>query len=129
MNSGWRHRQTMTIPAYTRNLARRLPKPALNRGHVQVLALRALRVLGEASTSEILQWTCATKFYRGKRLANHDNRAARRALDRIAVRVRRAVTRGRPWLWRLKEGDILSKARRIKGLGHVAMPTYKENHK
>ena len=89
--------------AWRRNLARRLPKPALNRGRVQVLALRALRVLGEANTSEILQWTCCRKLHRGQRLANHDNRACRRALDRIAERVGRAGGRGRPWIWWLRD--------------------------
>jgi hypothetical protein len=84
-----------------RNLARRLRAPAEGNGHVQRSAMRALWALGEANTSEILEWTCCSKLHRGERLANHDNRAARRALSRIAVRIGRAPTRGRPWVWRL----------------------------
>jgi hypothetical protein len=85
-----------------RNLARRPAKPALNRGRVQRLARRALLALDIASTSDVLAWTCARKIMRGQRRANHDNRAARRVLDRIAVRVGRATSRGRPWIWRAK---------------------------
>jgi len=33
---------------------------------------------------------------------NHEYGTARRVLERIADRVGRANTRGRPWLWRLK---------------------------
>jgi hypothetical protein len=86
-----------------RNLARRPAKPALNRGRVQRLAKRALLVLGAASTSEILEWTCCRKLHRGQRLANHDNRSARRALEQMgAERTGRVHTIGRPILWRLK---------------------------
>jgi hypothetical protein len=60
---------------------------------------------GEASTSQILRWTCVMKFHRGERLANHDNRTARRALDRIAIRVGRARTIGRPIVWRLRSAS------------------------
>jgi hypothetical protein len=57
-------------------------------------------VLGTASTSQILEWSCARK----QRRADHDRRAARRALEQIgAVRVGRARTIGRPMLWRLKQ--------------------------
>jgi len=38
-----------------------------------------------------------------ERLANHD-RSARRVLERIAVRVGRARTSGRPILWKAKGG-------------------------
>jgi hypothetical protein len=43
--------------AKLRNLAARPAKPALNRGSIQVRARRALRALGEASTSQIGEWT------------------------------------------------------------------------
>jgi hypothetical protein len=69
---------------------------------VQRLARRALLVLGIASTSEIMDWTCCRKRQR----QNHNSRAARRALGQIgAVRVGRADTIGRPWLWRLRDSD------------------------
>jgi hypothetical protein len=94
---------SLQISGPRRNLARRPAKPALNRGRVQRLAKRALLVLGTASTSEILEWTCCLKLHRGQRLANHDNRAARRVLERMgAERTGRAQTKGRPILWRLK---------------------------
>jgi hypothetical protein len=41
------------------------------------------------------------QLHRGQRIANHDNLTARRALDRIAIRVGRAQTIGRPIVWRL----------------------------
>jgi len=65
--------------ASLRNLARRPARPAAGNGHVQRLR---------------------------QRRANHDNRAARRALDRIAVRIGRARTIGRPVLWRLRERNM-----------------------
>jgi hypothetical protein len=86
--------------------ARRLARPALGRGRVQVLARRALRALGEASTSEIMRWVYCRKYLRGERLANHDNRSTRRALDRIANRVGRASKIGRPWVWKLRDPGV-----------------------
>jgi len=50
-----------------------------------------------------MQWTCAMKLHRGERLMRHDYRSARRALQSIAIRVGRAGTRGRPWIWVLRE--------------------------
>jgi hypothetical protein len=98
-----------------RNLARRPTTPARGNGKVQRMARRALLALGAANTSEILTWTCSGKLHRGERLANHDNRAARRALDRIADRVGRAATIGRPWIWRLK--DMSSSTNDDKSVG------------
>jgi len=46
-----------------RNLLRRLPKPAKGRGRVQQPAWRALVVMERASTSQILEWTCAGKVH------------------------------------------------------------------
>ena len=84
------------------NLAQRPPAPARGRGRVQKLARRALIALGNPSTTttEVLQWTRCRGGVR-----HHDYRAARRALDRIADRVGRAETIGRPWLWRLREPE------------------------
>jgi hypothetical protein len=90
------------ITRTSRNLSRRLAKPALNNGRVQRAALRALWALQTASTSQILRWTRALKRYRGERVGQNDARAARRVLDRYAVRVGRAKTIGRPVLWRIR---------------------------
>ena len=46
-----------------RNLLRTLPKPAKGRGRVQQPAWRALVVMERASTSQILEWTCAGKVH------------------------------------------------------------------
>jgi hypothetical protein len=69
---------------------------------VQVRARRALWALNEASTSEVISWAYPQLMW-GDRNRNHYNRAARRALQSIgAIRIGRAPTTGRPWLWRLK---------------------------
>jgi CelD/BcsL family acetyltransferase involved in cellulose biosynthesis len=71
--------------------------PSKGRGPVQVRARRALHALGGASTSEVMEWTHCRSRHR------QNSRAARRALEQMgAVRVGRAETRGRPWLWRLR---------------------------
>jgi hypothetical protein len=88
--------------ANLRNLSRRPAKPALNRGRVQRGALRALWALdGEATTSEIAEWTHARARVQGLRSDNH-TRAARRAAERIAARVRKVGPR-HTWLWALKD--------------------------
>jgi hypothetical protein len=87
------------------NLSRRPAKPALKRGRVQRGALRALWALnGEATTSEVAEWTHVRARAYGERSDNH-TRSARRVLERIAVRVGRANTIGRPWLWQLRESE------------------------
>jgi hypothetical protein len=86
-----------------RNLSRRPPAPAKGNGRLQRQARRVLWAVGAASTSQILQWTCCDKLHRGKRITVHDSRAARRALQSIgATRTGRAMTSGRPWIWRLQ---------------------------
>jgi hypothetical protein len=77
------------------NLSRRPAKPALGNGRVQRGIRRALWVLGTASTTEIMEWTHSR--IRGRRC--DANRAARHALYQLAIRVGRAKTIGRPWLW------------------------------
>src|SRR5215813_8320184 len=79
------------------NLSLRPARPSFNRGPVQRRAKRALLVLGTASTSTITQWT-------HRRPTPGITRSTRRALAQIgAVRVGRAATIGRPWLWRLRD--------------------------
>jgi hypothetical protein len=78
------------------NLSLRPARPSFNRGPVQRRAKRALLVLGTASTSTITQWT-------HRRPTPGITRSTRRALEQIgAVRVGRAATTGKPWLWRLR---------------------------
>ena len=80
-------------PSDYRNLAQRLPKPALGKGRVQVL--------GTASTSQVMECTRC----RGP-VRHHDYRTARRALRQVgAERVGRSKAQGRPWLWRLRNID------------------------
>ncbi len=86
-----------------RNLLRRPYAPAKGNGRLQVRARWALWALGEASTSEILQRTCAKKLHRGDRVREGDTWATRRALGAIgALKIGRAKTIGRPWVWKLK---------------------------
>jgi hypothetical protein len=80
------------------NLVRRPAKPSLNNGPVQRRARRALLALSEASTSEISRWT-------HRRPTRYRTYHTRRVLERIAVRVGRAATIGRPWLWRLRNSN------------------------
>jgi hypothetical protein len=90
--------------ANLRNLNRRPAKPALNRGAVQLRARWALWALGGmASTSEVMEWTHVRARLHGPK-ANWHNCAARRALDRVADRLRRVPPYG-AWLWRLKDTE------------------------
>jgi hypothetical protein len=85
------------------NFSRRPAKPALGNGRVQRGALRALWALnGEATTSEVAEWTHVRARAYGELSDNH-TRAARRALERIADRVRRVPPYG-AWLWKLRDG-------------------------
>jgi hypothetical protein len=70
------------------NLAARPAKPSLNRGPIQVRARRVLWALGVASTSQIDAW--AHPRGRSRDRTNY----TRRVLNRIAVKVGRASTRG-----------------------------------
>lgn len=79
-----------------RNLSHRPARPAADSGRVQVRARRALRVLGTASTTEVLRWTHRSATPRRRDYT-------RRVLQRIGVRVGRASGRGREWRWKLPE--------------------------
>src|SRR5262249_26054054 len=78
------------------NLRARPAKPSLNRGPVQRRARRALLALGEASTSEVAAWT-------HRKPTRRRTRHTRVVFGRIAEIVGRAQSRGRPWLWRLRD--------------------------
>jgi hypothetical protein len=94
-------RTRLKIPGWRRNLLRRLAKPALGNGRVQRQCRRALWAHGTVSTSDAIAWSYRELMWGAPR-RNALNVAARRALESIgAVRVGRAKTIGRPWLWRL----------------------------
>jgi hypothetical protein len=100
------HRTNVSMnTASLRNLSRRPSRPSLNRGPVQRRAKRALWALGIASTSQIAEWTHVRARVRGLCSDNH-TRSARRVLERIAVRIRRANTIGRPWIWKLRDEAV-----------------------
>src|SRR5262245_42914263 len=95
-----KHTRRSKNPRSLRNLTLRLPAPTKGNGRIQKACLRSLWALGEASTSEIMQWACCMKLHRGDRVFNHDYRTCRRALAAIgAIKIGRAKTIGRPWIW------------------------------
>jgi hypothetical protein len=57
---------------------------------------------GEATTRDVVEWGYCRKLMRGRRLWKADYQIARRALERIADRVGRGTSIGRPILWRLR---------------------------
>ena len=86
-------------------MPQKLPAPCLGRGRVQRAAERvALLAGGLMSTSEVMAVAYARRtLLRGLPLRPCDYRRAWRALERIAVRVKRSPTgSGRAWLWRLR---------------------------
>src|SRR5262245_7383915 len=111
---GRRVRQTPKLPeappptarqvvARRRNLALRLARPAAGNGRVQKRAIWALFARnGDLSTSDVLEWTHATKRLLHQRIGDSERRNVRRVLDQIAQRIGRAGSIGRPILWRLK---------------------------
>jgi hypothetical protein len=87
-----------------RKIPQRLPQPGLNRGRVQRTARRAFLLADVVSTADVAEMAFARKrLLRGRRLAPHDYRHARRALVLIAEPIGRALAgMGRPILWKLK---------------------------
>jgi hypothetical protein len=88
-----------------RNLELRPAGPALGNGRCQRAAFRAFVATGRAvlTTEQALAWTHAGRLHRGEKITSTDRRHARAALDRVAIRVGRAPTNGRPILWKLKD--------------------------
>jgi hypothetical protein len=81
----------------------RPPKPSLDSGPIQRRVRRAFVGSGKSvlSTLEIARWA----YPRG--IAEHYRRQyVRRVCERYCVRVGRAGGRGRPILWRFKEGML-----------------------
>jgi hypothetical protein len=86
-----------------RNLRRRPAAPAKGRGRLQRQIVRAFMVHGSPlSVSVILDWCYAR---RRSGLGSGHYWSVRRVLRQRADRVNRATTRGRPWLWRLREPE------------------------
>jgi hypothetical protein len=85
-----------------RNLHKRPPRPALGRGRVQRSVRRAYLALNatELSTTVLLDWAYPRR--RPGFLACGLYRSLYRACALYCVRVGRAPTAGRPWLWRLR---------------------------
>jgi len=91
---------------WSRNLAQRLPKPALGRGRLQVAARRVLMLGGgTATTAEVAQRGDVRRLMGGGRIGPHQYRKIRRALAEIADPIGRAGGMGRPLIWRLKDGN------------------------
>jgi len=87
------------------NLSRRPAKPALGRGRIQQGARRAFTMLdsSELSTSQILPFTHALRLHQGRSIDTNTYRQVHRRLSAIADRQGRSSSRGRPWIWRLRE--------------------------
>ena len=56
----------------------------------------------ELSTSEILPYTHALRLHQGRRIDTNTYRQVHRRLSAIADRQGRAISRGRPIIWRLR---------------------------
>ena len=86
-----------------RKMPEKLPAPAQGRGRVRRAAERAFTLAGGLiATSTVVRMA----YCRKARLARHDYKSAHRALERIAVRVKRSPTgSGRAWLWRKRNSD------------------------
>jgi len=89
-----------------RNLLRRPAKPALGNGRVQVGVERALIAHngGPITTSIAVEWAYALRRYQGKPIKSQHLVYVRRALDRVADRLRRVPPNG-AWLWKLRDGE------------------------
>jgi hypothetical protein len=84
------------------DLRMRPPAPARGRGRLQVQIRRAFMVGGPVlSTSAVYDWTYA----RRRRLQGNRIWSVHRILRERCERVGRAKTRGRPWLWRLRDTE------------------------
>jgi hypothetical protein len=72
---------------------------------VQLAAQRVLHIYGGASTADVIDYAYALRLLMlQERRRDTFARASRRALASIgAIKVGRAKTIGRPWLWRLEE--------------------------
>jgi len=91
-----------------RNLELRPVKPAAGRGRVQRGVRRAFWAAQKSalSTSEIMAWTHPRPIWvRKHNPRNNQRRSIRRVCEIVCIRVGRAATIGRPWLWRLRNTE------------------------
>jgi len=96
--------QRANNPASRRNLLLRLPARAKGNGSLQKRCKRVLRQFGKASTSDLIKWGYARRLLDDDRRRQAYRVAIKRALESIgAVRICRAKTIGRPWIWRLPD--------------------------
>jgi hypothetical protein len=88
------------------NLRLRPAKPAQGRGRLQVQVRRAFIVADAPaiSATEVFDWCYAKRrLMFGKPLTTRHRYSVWRVLAAIADPVERGTTRGRPWLWRLRD--------------------------
>ena len=108
-----------------RKLPQRPPKPAWNRGRLQ---MAARRVLGDGTTTTAIaaSYGYALKLHQRRGLTPRDYEAMRRALRQVGgVPIGRAGGRGRPTIWRFTKCP-LTQIEIIDGLGQFAsLPTQK----
>jgi hypothetical protein len=92
-----------------RKMPQKLPAPGARRGRVQRAAKRAALLADERliSTTDVLAVAYARrKLLHGLPLRPHHYRLATRALELVAVRIKRSPTgSGRAWLWRLRHSE------------------------
>jgi hypothetical protein len=100
-------RTHLKIPGWHRNFILRPPRPAKGNGRLQKIARRLLAIHGTASTSDLISWAYRKPLWRkGERSKVQFNIAARYAMRTIgATAIGRAKTRGRPWLWQLRDAS------------------------
>jgi hypothetical protein len=85
------------------NLRRRPHAPAAGRGSIQRAVRQCLAMhAGVASSTQLYDFAHARRRLRGQRLDQLTRWGVLRVAQRIADRISRAGTRGRPWLWRLR---------------------------
>jgi hypothetical protein len=84
------------------NLRLRPAKPALGRGRLQVQVRRAFVGRDVLSSSEVYESCYARKRLLGERISQRHCHSVWLILRRVADRIGRAPTIGRPWIWRLK---------------------------
>jgi hypothetical protein len=105
------HPQTQRSPALLRsaerNLRRRPAAPALNRGRIQRALDRCFFFHGPVVDGGTIHRFCQEWRHQvaGRRPGALDRLSVYRVLVAIAEPVGRATTRGRPWLWRLRDTD------------------------
>jgi hypothetical protein len=89
------------------NLRFKPHSPNKGRGRIQRQVERAFRAAGDEpiSASVIYDWTHGRRRGARRTLPWGVYWSVRRILREVAVRVGRAPTIGRPWLWRLRERD------------------------